>query len=345
VILSQASKPLLEVLPSVPPTTTHPYTGTAATAATRASLQKALDNYKQGCVVLPAPDVANTETRSFGETHASELSRINSVADTHSQPSRRSSSPPLSPLGPRGSPPPSAPVPVHAHLGDSSPVDPSNLNNSPAPIPGGAQEPLASTVTELQSVVSPESAPPSTPTIAETGVPVAAGKEGPGPSSGSLAGGHEHSQSRISTPPGPGYGEAAPSYGGTEVPKYGLSDSSQTARFESAEEEKQRLQREDRELLLRRRSQPTSAQATSSVPSSSTPLDTAEDEKKRLDREERERCVDTKAIPPFGLIFFVTEFPTPKLLKAPTLMDLTTLARMELMMILFLLRTKTHSEY
>ncbi|KAF8521472.1 Eisosome component PIL1-domain-containing protein [Gautieria morchelliformis] len=291
VILSQACKPLLEVLPSVPPTTSHPYTGTAATAATRASLQKALDNYKPGCVALPAPDIANTETRSFGETHASELSRINSVADNHSQPSRNS--PPLSPLGPRSSTPPSAPVPAHAHLSGSSPVNPSDLNNLPAPIPGGAQEPvLASTVTEPQSVVPPTgSVAPSTPTVAETGVPVAAGREGPGPSSGSLAGGHKRSQSRTSMPPGPGYGEAAPSYGGTEMPKYGLSDTGQAVQFESAEEEKQRLAREDRELLLRRRS---SAQAASSVASSSAPLETAEDEKKRLDREERERVLNTE---------------------------------------------------
>lgn len=296
-LLSQACKPLLDALPSVPPTTQRPYAGAAATAATRATLQSALDNYKPGDIILPTTGGTEMEARSFGETHASELSRISSVADHHNPPSR-TSSPPLSIHNPLL--PIATPVQFQRSrsptLSSMSPVDPSTLNNSPAAIPGSSQDSsLAPISTDPQSVMSAGPIPLNTPTVAETGVPLSGGKEGPGPSSGSLAGGHEHSLSRASLPSGPGYGEAAPSYGASGVPKYGLSDSGHTKRYESAEEEKQRLQREDRELLLRGNIPQSANQASSSVASSSALPQTAEDEKKRLEREERERWADIVA--------------------------------------------------
>jgi hypothetical protein len=57
----------------------------------RASLQHAMDNYKPGQVVLStsvgAPDLARSDTRSFGESHASELSSIASHSPPlHAQP-------------------------------------------------------------------------------------------------------------------------------------------------------------------------------------------------------------------------------------------------------------------
>ena len=158
--------------------------------------------------------------------------------------------------------------------------------------------------TDPQSAITAGSIPTNTPTVAETGVPVSAGKEGPGPASGSLAGGHKRTQSTASGPPGPGYGEAAPSYGGVEIPKYGLSDSGQPVRYESADEEKQRLQKEERDSILQGSTQQSSGATSSSVASAYTPPESAEDEKKRLEREERERCADTAAGQMYELIIF-----------------------------------------
>lgn len=158
--------------------------------------------------------------------------------------------------------------------------------------------------TDPQSAITTGSIPTNTPTVAETGVPVTAGKEGPGPASGSLAGGHKRTQSTASGPPGPGYGEAAPSYGGVEVPKYGLSDSGQPVRYESADEEKQRLQKEERDSILQGSTQQSSGATSSSVASAYTPPESAEDEKKRLEREERERCADTGTGQMYELMIF-----------------------------------------
>ncbi|KAF8585541.1 hypothetical protein K439DRAFT_1343054 [Ramaria rubella] len=174
----EASTPLLDALPPLPPSKAHPYTGAPTTAATRTALQKALDTYTPGTTALPrlpTPDSdSETDTRSFGETHASELSRIGS-----SSPGPRSSSSP----GP-------------------GPVNPLALNNAPAPIPIPASPDrdrdaavptpaISSEASEPQSALSlsGSSIPSSGPTVAETGVPLAAGREGPGPASGSLAGG------------------------------------------------------------------------------------------------------------------------------------------------------------
>lgn len=99
-----------------------------------------------------------------------------------------------------------------------------------------------------------------TPTVAETGVPKAAGPDGPGPSSGSLLG------KKASSPPS------------TTSPLASLPSS----RFETAEAEKKRLEREEREKLLRSDTPGAGAPA---------PYESAEQEKKRLEREEREKIL------------------------------------------------------
>lgn len=281
-MLAEASKPLLEVLPSVPPTTSNPYVGSTSTAATRATLQKALDNWKPGNTQLPIPTSADNEARSFGETHASELSRISSVADRRS-PSPRAASPPLG----NNEIPSSDPAPP------ASPLNPTTLNNVPAPIPTShSPSPIpATTVTQSLSAVSTSSMPiPSAPTIAETGVPVVAGKDGPGPSSGSLASPIHRGSTSSQTPSQPGYGEAVPSYG-VDVPKYGLKDAQgpTSAVYESAEDEKRRLEREEREKVLRGAPGYGDGDGQTAGPSGSQQYETAEEEKRRLEREERER--------------------------------------------------------
>ena len=98
--------------------------------------------------------------------------------------------------------------------------------------------------------------PSVTPTVAETGVPKVAGPDGPGPASGSLL------DKKASSPP----------------PMSALS----LPRFESAEEEKRRLEREEREKLLHGDTTGAGAPA---------PYESAEEEKKRLEREEREKIL------------------------------------------------------
>lgn len=89
-----------------------------------------------------------------------------------------------------------------------------------------------------------------TPTVAETGVPLqSSGREGPGPATGSLL-------------------DKKPS-------------TASSTHYEGAEEEKRRLEREERDRLLR-----------GDQPPSTTPkYESAEEEKKRLEREERERVL------------------------------------------------------
>lgn len=161
------------------------------------------------------------------------------------------------------------------------------LNNAPAPIPS----PISVATTTSPSVVSPElvspaaTMPASTPTVAETGVPVSAGNKGPGPASGSLHHIHDASTTagpksgglpgRDSTVPGTGYGE-------------GVTAAS-PAKYESAEEEKKRLQRQDREQLLAAQGSPSPAATSAAAPAPA--FESAEDEKKRLERERREKVL------------------------------------------------------
>ncbi len=210
------------------------------TGSIRASVQHALDNWKPGQTTLSAPaDVIldRSNTGSFGETHAVELQQIETPEHQGiSQPVGEgavgdSSSIPV-PI--RESGPASSPVSSPLAAASTSPgFNPAVLNNEPAPIPS-ASPPLA--VKLSQSVDSKAKVPAVTPTVAETGVPVSGGSGGPGPSSGSL---HEIRSSSS------GLSQAASDVANAPAP-----EGSSTSRYESAEEEKRRLAREERERLL-----------------------------------------------------------------------------------------------
>ncbi|KAJ7837543.1 Eisosome component PIL1-domain-containing protein [Mycena olivaceomarginata] len=244
VLLSQAATPIIAALPTFPPTPHTPYTGGQATGAARASLQRALDNYKTGHINLPpqtsGSDLSRSDTRSFGETHAKELSSMTPISEL--QPKLRASPPPSDAKSHSTHPKATSPGSTQ-----SPPIDPSALNLSPAPIP------------HLASSESP-TLPAELPTVAETGVPVSAGADGPGPASGSLR--DIRAASDAAGPRSGGQAGNQPS-----VPAYGIAAGSQ--KFESATEEKRRLQA----------GQPP------------TKYETAEEEKKRLEREERERLL------------------------------------------------------
>jgi hypothetical protein len=99
VLLSQAATPIIDVLPSLPPTQTSPYTGTQATGAVRVSLQRALDDYKTGHINLPqvsASDLSHSNTRSFGESYASDMARLSNG----SLPAYRQAPPPVAVVAP-----------------------------------------------------------------------------------------------------------------------------------------------------------------------------------------------------------------------------------------------------
>lgn len=123
------------------------------------------------------------------------------------------------------------------------------------------------------------------PTVAETGVPVSAGGDGPGPASGSLK------DLKSPTPPS----AAALAHSSGSVPGYGPGFGQPATKLESAEEEKARLQREDRERFLRDTAPAApSGSAPGYAPGSGQPtskLESAEEEKTRLQREERERLL------------------------------------------------------
>ncbi|KAJ6519894.1 Eisosome component PIL1-domain-containing protein [Mycena sanguinolenta] len=267
VLLSQAAEPIIAALPTFPPSKESPYAGGQATGAARASLQRALDNYKTGHINL-APqmsgsDLSRSDTRSFGETHARELKSM-------------ASNTPSSELAPhlRASPPPS--TNPKAQSPTSPPIDPSALNLSPAPIPPVAHSPLSPD--NSSGVIAPTPTHPGElptvaadlPTVAETGVPVSAGAAGPGPASGSLR--DIRAASNVAGPRSGGMPGNEPS-----VPAYGIAAGSQ--KFESASEEKKRLQ--------------AYSEAAQMQPGAPPPAryETAEEEKKRMEREERERLL------------------------------------------------------
>ena len=124
VLVSQAANPIIGALPTLPPTTVNPYAGAQVTAAARASLQHALDNYKPGQVKLDLQvggDLSRSDTRSFGESHASELSSLAPVGqDSHPG---LSLTPPI---------PEPAPAVKEDHAAPSSTANP---NHSTAPTP------------------------------------------------------------------------------------------------------------------------------------------------------------------------------------------------------------------
>ena len=240
----------------------------------RASLQRALDNYKTGHINLPpqvaATDLSRSDTRSFGESHASELSSLDSVPTTAASPT----------------PPPSAgrPLPTTSTypIGASSPpINPQALNQMPTPIhlsPATAPAPVPQDVLSYPgSATSPvPTFPEITPTVAETGLPVAAGPEGPGPASGSL-----HDIKRASDFAGPRTGGFPATQPQPET--YGQAPASSSPAYPSAEEEKRRL------AASYSQQAPT---PTGPPPSTQPPQhETAEEEKKRLEREERDRLL------------------------------------------------------
>lgn len=218
---------------------------------------------------------ASGETRSFGETHASELTTIASVTAEH------------------GHDVPGATAPHDA----SAPINPAVLNNTPATIPhynapaappaGGHYAPPGGSPPVAHATL-PHDAPssasvPKAPTVAETGVPVSAGAAGPGPATGSLSTEKDEVVDRPAVGYGVGTGPAGdpPGYIAPPAPlsqtaadekgrlaavhandvpvtgsghQGGLVASTSTRRpetHESAEDEKKRLEREERERTLR----------------------------------------------------------------------------------------------
>jgi hypothetical protein len=243
-----------------------------------------MDTYKPGQVVLAtsvsAPDLARSDTRSFGESHASELSSIASHSPSlHAQPGLPITPPtvvtPLKDEHAHAHAPP-APAPT-----SPPPIDPASLNQSPATIPAHASPAPAAPAAGHPSPPSHTSAFPPGPTIAESGIPVSGGN---GPASGRLrdlhgtTGGDAPGQS-------PAFGSAAAAV--TAATAVAAVDApTPKPAYETAEEEKRRLQRE-REAA----SSSAPAPAAPAAAASQTAHETAEEEKKRLEREERERIL------------------------------------------------------
>ena len=196
-----------------------------------------------------------SNTGSFGDTHSVELEQISTPEHpSNSQPVGEGT---VGSSGPDSSPA-SRPVPVPAPTGElgsvnsptsvsvSSPLaassttpglNPAVLNNEPAPIPATSPASGVKLSEPSESVDGKGKVPAVTPTVAETGVPVSSGPSGPGPSSGSLreirssSSGVSQAASDVAIAPGP--------------------ERSSTSQYESAEEEKKRLAREERERFLR----------------------------------------------------------------------------------------------
>ncbi|KAI5124602.1 hypothetical protein M0805_004213 [Coniferiporia weirii] len=294
VLLAEASTSLVSALPTIPPSADRPYTGARSTAATRASLQHALDNYKPGSLSHSfQPSVADlnrSDSRSFGVTHASELSSMTPPAAPDTPPAKgpvqgpaqtpspanaaalaKTPEPILTKTPPAPAEKDASPSTATAPAQASPPVNPAALNNSPTHIPNRASPP-SEVQNSLDTTMSSSVAVP-VPTVAETGVPVFASAGGPGPSSGSLK---DPKSDGINSSTLPQFGASTAVEKGKGID---VSASSASTKLESAEEEKTRLQREERERLLR----------GSAV---TQKYETAEEEKSRLEREERERLLN-----------------------------------------------------
>lgn len=325
------------------------YTAKQRTAEVRSTLQQSLDSWYLNPAIAatspfkaPSPNASALDVRGFGETHRQELERTPSVverqkADQEALDMHNSSSTGVLRPGPtttgtgaasagvnpaqlNNTP---APVPIPANASAAAPptagsqtippTAPLNVgNNRPGPGSGVGAAAAGAGVAVLNASPSPGAPrpvvtadiPPSGnnattsphPTLAETGVPITSAA-GPGPSSGSLRSG------AATTATSPTWG--SPVVGGG-------------AKYETAEEEKRRLEREDRERFLRfgtglnkpggtgggtspnTSASPPSAAASANTgtPTSGTPglssqrrPETAEEEKRRLEREERERVL------------------------------------------------------
>lgn len=239
ILLSQAANPIIEALPAVPPSQEKPYTGAQQTAEARAALQRALDHYKPGLTTLAPADLSRSDTRSFGESHASELGDIPTGESVH---------PGL----------PVTPPPGETGRDSPAPIDPQALNTSPAPIPARSPSDSVPVPGGLRPAEgSPEApVPEGGPTVAETGVPLSAGPSGPGPSSGSLKGARSGSQGLDATVDD--LYSSPQSQGGTAEEEKRRLEREEMERaatgtpkpqFESAEDEKRRLEREEQERV------------------------------------------------------------------------------------------------
>ncbi|KAG8775558.1 hypothetical protein FRC12_001418 [Ceratobasidium sp. 428] len=192
----------------------------------------------------------------------------------------------------------------HTGTPTTAPLNPTSLNHAPAPIPGhspSVSSPLRdatdqsthppTTDSTSANITSPSSAVAPVPitspaadsshiTMAETGVPLTAGAGGPGPKTGSLS--RDNVPPASNTATGPGAGSVPPAgtapQTGTVPETEQLPGFAGATRHETAEEEKARLAREERERLLHG--------STSGGGHLS-----AEEEKARLEREERERIL------------------------------------------------------
>ncbi|KIM33794.1 hypothetical protein M408DRAFT_325395 [Serendipita vermifera MAFF 305830] len=287
-LLAGASEQLCRVLPASPPAQ---YTGAQQTAAVRAALQNALDSGyvpKNEHLPLNVGQTTGGETRSFGETHASELSTITTTADTgHETPD---ASAPINPAALNNAP---APIPSTTHYNAPSTGPPTTHHHyaAPAVAPPSSYAPPAThsgtTYTPPAVAPTPASAPsvPHAPTVAETGVPVSAGAEGPGPATGSLHPDSEEVRDRPIVGYGVGSNEQAPAYGG-------IAPLSATP-HESAADEKRRLAAAQQTGTTAPAPYATLGEHQGGLVASTSTRrpathESAEDEKRRLEREERE---------------------------------------------------------
>ncbi|EIM92971.1 uncharacterized protein STEHIDRAFT_117891 [Stereum hirsutum FP-91666 SS1] len=258
------TQPSPTTLPVTPPPTSMTFADAKSTETVTTAKSPSLDG-----VHVPAPVPLQTSALSSSPSNPGSNNKISPIA--------------IPSAGPRSSQP------------KSSAINTATLNTAPANIPNSASPP-AGGVLSPKDTVDPTSTdavtvPSVTPTVAETGIPVAASPNGPGPSSGSLRDlkpssptgqAHRDSTSSMSSISAVTHGGAAlPTLSEeTRTPAGGLIGDAQP-KFESAEEEKKKLQREERERLLHEES-------SSAGP---PPFESAEEEKKRLEREEREKIL------------------------------------------------------
>lgn len=248
ILLSQAANPIIEALPAVPPSQEKPYTGAQQTAGARAALQRALDHYRPGLTTLAPADLSRSDTRSFGESHASELGDIPTGESTH---------PGL----------PVTPPPGETGRNSPAPIDPQALNTKPAPIPARSPSDSVPIPGGLHPAEGSPGAsiPEGGPTLAETGVPLSAGPSGPGPSSGSLKdvrsgsqGLDAQSDDQVRKTTVDDLYSSPQSQGGTAKEEKRRLEREEMERaatgtpkpqFESAEDEKRRLEREEQQRV------------------------------------------------------------------------------------------------
>ncbi|KAH9022977.1 Eisosome component PIL1-domain-containing protein [Lactarius pseudohatsudake] len=280
-LLAQAADGILAVLPSAPPSPSQSYLGLETTGTIRASLQHSLDNWKPGQATLSTPAGANLDrshTQSFGVTHADELQKIN-TAERHITPQQDPASPPLRGSFEGSARPSTAPA---QDLGSTTtpPTTFESAKDSPVPVP---TQYFGSTTTTTSE--SAKDSPVLVPTqdLGSTTIPSTAsakGKELPvNPAVG------DEPVSILSTASSVTVASPGPIDADSKVPSVTGESSSGAVpkRYESAEEEKQRLEREERERLL-------TGDGPSSE-SSALAYENSEEEKKRLEREERERLL------------------------------------------------------